>query len=512
MAHGYWMITGRPQAVMVHVNVGTANALCATLNAWRENVPLLLMAGRTPIYEQGVFGARDSVIHWGQEMRDQAAMPRECVKWDYELRGGAQLEAVVARALTLATAEPGGPVYLTLPREVIAAPMTGTVNLAPGAAPPAAAHPDPEAIVRAAGIIAGAANPLIIANRAGRDPGVVDVLARFADRFAVPVVEFWANYMSLPGDHPMHLGFDIEPWIGKADAILVLDTAVPWIPDQAAPREDCPIIQIGPDPAFANFPMRGFRTTVGITSNVGAALVALGDKLGGLVADKGELLSDRRARVSTLHDEDRARIRDMIGSAESSGMTAAWAGHCLNEAIDDDTIVVNELGAPRPTLALNRPGSYFAVSCTGGLGWCLPAALGAKLAAPDKLVVATMGDGSYMFANPVVCHQTAQAHDLPILTVVFNNAMWGAVERATHMLYPDGHSATENPMPLTSLAPSPQFEKIVAASGGHGERVDDAAELPAALGRAIAVVRNEGRQALVNIILSDSGSRAALGR
>ena len=202
----------------------------------------------------------------------------------------------------------------------------------------------------------------------------------------------------------------------------------------------------------------------------------------------------------------------MIGSAESSGMTAAWAGFCLSEAIDDDTIVVNELGAPRATLVLNRPGSYFAVSCTGGLGWCLPAALGARLAAPDKLVVATMGDGSYMFANPVVCHQTSQAHDLPTLTVVFNNAMWGAVERATNMLYPEGHSVKENQMPLTSLAPSPQFEKIVAASGGHGERVDDAAELPAALDRAIAVVRNEGRQALVNIILSESGSRATLRR
>src|SRR5499433_3956462 len=130
MAHGYGMVSRRIPAVMVHVSVGTANMVCAAMNAARENVAILLTAGRTPLTETGLPGARDGYIHWAQEMYDQAGMLREIVKWDYELRNGEQLATVVDRALAIAASEPRGPVYLTLPREVIAAPMP-----APGAAP-----------------------------------------------------------------------------------------------------------------------------------------------------------------------------------------------------------------------------------------------------------------------------------------------------------------------------------------------------------------------------------------
>ena len=99
MAHGYYLATGKPQAVMVHVNVGTANAVNGIINAARDRIPILFTAGRTPITERGLHGARDLCIHWAQESFDQAAMIREYVKWDYELRNFTQLEAVVDRAL-----------------------------------------------------------------------------------------------------------------------------------------------------------------------------------------------------------------------------------------------------------------------------------------------------------------------------------------------------------------------------------------------------------------------------
>src|SRR2546428_5116506 len=122
MAHGYYGAGGRPAAVMVHVNVGTGNASTAVITAARANVPILMSAGRTPITEEGQTGSRDLHIHWAQESFDQAAMLREYVKWDYELRTPAQLEAVIDRAMELMHTEPRGPVYLTLPREVLAAP------------------------------------------------------------------------------------------------------------------------------------------------------------------------------------------------------------------------------------------------------------------------------------------------------------------------------------------------------------------------------------------------------
>ena len=122
MAHGYYRIAGKPAAVMVHVTVGTANAMNGIINAARDNIPVLLAAGRTPLTETGSIASRNRPIHWGQESFDQGGMLREYVKWDYELRNGQPVDAVVDRALDIAMSEPRGPVYLTLPREVLTAP------------------------------------------------------------------------------------------------------------------------------------------------------------------------------------------------------------------------------------------------------------------------------------------------------------------------------------------------------------------------------------------------------
>src|SRR5947209_20224156 len=126
MAHGYGMVSRSIPAVMVHVSVGTANMVCPAMNAARENVAILLTAGRSPITEAGLPGSRDGYIHWAQEMYDQGGLLREFVKWDYELRNAEQLETVVERALAIAASEPRGPVYLSLPREVLGLPAAAT--------------------------------------------------------------------------------------------------------------------------------------------------------------------------------------------------------------------------------------------------------------------------------------------------------------------------------------------------------------------------------------------------
>src|SRR5207249_2598004 len=180
MAHGYGMVSRRIPAVMAHVSVGTANMVCAAMNAARENVAILLTAGRSPITEAGQLGSRDGYIHWAQEMYDQAGMIRELVKWDYELRNGEQLETVVDRALSIAATEPRGPVYLSLPREVIAERSPGghrpSTRLR-AAAPPA---PDRDAIAEAVEMITKSKKPLILTASAGRDPAAFAALARFA--------------------------------------------------------------------------------------------------------------------------------------------------------------------------------------------------------------------------------------------------------------------------------------------------------------------------------------------
>ena len=120
MAIGHYLVSGRPQMTMMHVNVGTANGMNGLLNAARGYVPMLFTAGRTPTNESDLTGHRSLDIHWTQEMYDQAAMTREAVKWDYELRNASQVETIIDRALSIAMSEPKGPVYLSLPREVLA--------------------------------------------------------------------------------------------------------------------------------------------------------------------------------------------------------------------------------------------------------------------------------------------------------------------------------------------------------------------------------------------------------
>src|SRR6266404_1395717 len=204
MAHGYGMVSRRVPAVMVHVSVGTANMVCAALNAARENVAILLTAGRSPLTETGLLGARDGYIHWAQEMYDQAGMIREIVKWDYELRNAEQLTTVVDRALAIAATEPRGPVYLSLPREVIAAPVSDFEPPSPSrlsaAAPPA---PDADAIAAAARTLAQATRPLIVTTNAGRDAAAFKALTQFTERFAIPVVQHRPRYLSLPSSHPI---------------------------------------------------------------------------------------------------------------------------------------------------------------------------------------------------------------------------------------------------------------------------------------------------------------------
>src|ERR1700719_4699612 len=297
MAHGYGMVSRRIPAVMAHVSVGTANMICAAMNAAREHVAILLTAGRSPLTETGLPGSRDGYIHWAQEMYDQAGMIREIVKWDYELRNGEQLTTVIDRALSIATTSPGGPVYLSLPREVLAAPLPGFSYESPGrrvsAAPPAA---DKGAIDEAAQIIAAAENPLIITASAGRDPAAVEAPAEFARRFAIPVVQHRPRHLCLPADHPCHLGYDAAPYLDGADAILVLECDVPWIPSLRAPRPECRVIHLGVDPLFSRYPIRGFPCDLAVTGAAASALPELGAALDRHVADFA--VSERRGRLA----------------------------------------------------------------------------------------------------------------------------------------------------------------------------------------------------------------------
>src|SRR2546429_559896 len=406
MAHGYAMVTGRPQAVMVHVIVGTANALGGVINAARGGVPMLFTAGRNPITQAGFRGSRERPIHWAQEALDQGAIVRAFVKRDYELPDLAQLE---------------------------------------------------------------------------------------------PVVDHFHTHVNFPQDHPLHAGFDATPYLDTADAIVVVESDAPWFPHVKSPRPETKLVQIGVDPLFSRYPIRGFGADVALAGTVRLTLAALADALRPRV--EGRLVDERRRRWQGEH----ARRREAWAAAarrvqNDRPIDMAWLSRCVGDLVDERTIVVNEYDLDPTQACFRAPGTYFNGPASSSLGWGLGAALGAKLAAPDKTVICTVGDGAYIFGAPTAAHFVARAYEIPVLFVVFNNRAWNAVKRAVHGLAPDGFAVKTGSMVLSDLEPSPDYELVCRASGGHAERVEDPAELPRALRRALSVVREEKRQALLNVI------------
>ena len=490
MAHGYYRIAGKPAAVMVHVTVGTANAINGIINAARDNIPVLLAAGRTPLTETGSIASRNRPIHWGQEAFDQGGMLREYVKWDYELRGGQPVAAVVDRALDIAMSEPRGPVYLTLPREVLTAPAS-----MPAATPCARSarwrrNPRAPRSRQAAALIAKAEFPLIVTSSSGRVAAAVGALAALADEFALPVVQAEARDMNLPTDHPMHLGHDPGALLPKADVVIVIDSAVPWMPRNHPPRKDAKVIHISADPLETRYPFRELEADLLVTGNSLAAMNMLHATLTEAMKGKKTAIESRRKALAAMRDEIDAKRRKLIETVkDQTPIHPAWLANCINQAKSEDAIVISELGAPLAMLNLTKPLSYMGGLLSGGLGFGLGAGLGAKLAAPEREVIVTCGDGSYMFGNPVPYHYVARAEELPTLTVVANNQQWLAVRQSTLDVFPDGHAAKANVMALTELKPSPDYEKVVETCGGRGEKVEGPKQLLPALERSLEAVR-----------------------
>lgn len=508
MAHGYTMVSGRPQAMMVHVGMGTANSINGIINAARQNIPMLFTAGRTPITESGDLpGARNNYIHWAQEHFDQGAMLREFVKWDYELRHPEQVETVVDRALAIAKSEPCGPVYLTLPREILGLPVTkrtpGETTSIVAATPPSA---DPAALEEVTRLLAAAKNPLLITANGGRTPESARALTRFAEAWAVPVVHYRPRYLAMSTEHPLFAGWDPHALLKEADLVLVIECDVPWIPVQGGPRSDAKIVHIGADPLFSRYPLRGFRTDIAVTGLVAPTLSALAD-LAATRAPAGDALKARGTVIGKKCEAQRNAQRSGVATPPKT-LTTKYVSACLNKLINaqcgEDAIFVNEYPLVLEEMQIRTPGRYFGSAPAGGLGWGLGAALGAKLAAPGKTVVCTVGDGAYMFGNPTAAHFTARAMGLPVLFIVYNNARWAAVHRSTLAMYPNGEASRMEQPPFATLEPSPHFEKVAEASDGLGIRVSRPEDLPAALERGLRAVHEEKRQALINVELEVS--------
>ncbi len=492
-AHGYAQVTGKPGCVLVHVDVGTANLVAGMHNASRSRVPLFVLAGRTPLTTGGDLpGSRSIFVHWYQDVADQHGLVREYTKWESELKTAANVESVVDRAVEVATADPTGPVYVTLPREILRedAPPSTPVRTPSNRTSTLDEATRTDLLDR----LRAAEHPLVVTSYLGRDEGAVSVLESFAETVGVPVVEAAPAFdLNFPRDHPLHFGFAAEPYFDDVDLLLVVNCDVPWVPKRGRPRSDATVVHVDDDPEKTRYPNWDYSVDVRLRANARRVLEELTtafDPTDG--ADRRERF---RSHGKSLHEE----WRESVPGAESiDDITPAFLSRTLGDLLEDDAVVVDETVTNTPSVLRHsertEPGSYYSY-CSSGLGWGLGAAAGVKLARPDATVVGVVGDGSFVLGNPIAAVQMIQAYDLPHLTVIYNNEGWNAVGKAIADQYDD---VSFDPTAFTRFSREGDYSKLFAEWGCHSERLSDPAELEGAIRRARAAVA-DGSHAILDV-------------
>jgi acetolactate synthase-1/2/3 large subunit len=506
-AHAYAMITGQAQAVLVHVDSGTANVAGSAGNALRGRVPVLIFAGAVPATQEGELpGGRTEFIQWIQDVRDQRGILRNYVKYDQEIRSGRNVKQLVHRALQLARSEPAGPVYLTATREVMEEPLEPYAVDAAGFGAVAPGALTCEVVAEIASALAGARHPLIVTSYLGRDPSAVPSLVALAELLAIPVLEAMAYHVNFPFGHPLHAGFQYHsvgqnPVLAEADVILVLDSDVPWIPAVNKPSPGAAIYYVDVDPVKPAImtwytPARRFAaaSTKVAVEQITAHLKASPPADDHAIERRRALLAERHAAALAALDEAEQPRDDVI--------TAEYLTACVRRLLEgSDAIVLTEVVTSSKAVAEGlRPSAAGSVLHHGGgyLGWSGGAALGAALAAgPSRTVVSLVGDGTFLFSAPASALWAQRRYNAPSLTIIYDNRGWAGPKFSTMHVHPTGAAAAAGDF-NASFDPEVDLPGVALAAGaGFGATVCDPAALPGILKEALAAVQ-AGRSAVVS--------------
>ncbi len=500
-AHGYAMITRRPQLVLVHVDIGTQNLGGSVHNAARGRVPAIVLAGLSPVTDGGNrVGTRNEFIHYIQDMPRQHELVAPYMKWCYELRAAESVSSVMARAIQISKTAPEGPIYITGAREVWEGDAGDTVESLdhwPPSGMGGLGHAEVAELYRA---IAGSKRAIAITSYLGRQPKAVERLAEISDRLGIGVCEVSPAYLNFPGGHENHLGYRRNSFVEEADLILLLDVDVPWINGKIRLRPDARVFHIDIDPlktglGYWHFPAHHVYQADTLATLNDLATVIEKDPSG---------RETRREWVASC----RQRI-PAVPKATEGPITPEELSEAVGELVTERTVVLFE--APTCTelipaaLRLNKPGTYFN-SGGAGLGWGINACIGAKLARPDADVIMLVGDGCYLFGVPSSAYWVANAYRTPFLTIIYNNGGWNAPKHSTLGVHPDG-SAKRNDSFFVTIGAGARLADIAAAAGNAEPfRVSNREELKNTLRRALQVVR-EGRSAVVDVAIQPISSQ-----
>lgn len=484
MADGYARLSGRPQCVIVHVDVGTQGLGAAVHDSCMGRCPVLIFAGLSPVTIEGEYrGSRTEYIHWIQDVPQQSQIVAQYMRYCGEIKKGRNVKQMVNRALSFAMSDPKGPVYLTGSREAMEEDIEPYKLDQSHWAPVEPAALPQSGVERIAKALSGAKEPLLITGSAGRNALAASELVVLANLVRnLRVLDTGGSDMSFPANHPAWLGmrYGMDPSVQTADVILVLECDTPWIPAANKPRDDALILHVDNDPLKRMMPTFYLNAEARYFADSTTALRQLTQCLKGASLQKSLSLQSSELRDTAYRSKLAQTDIDAQPNKDESFGTACLA-RIVREACPINTTFVIEAvtnaGIVHDQLQLSRPKSW--INCGGGgLGWSGGAALGVKLAAddlarasndtkPSPFVCQIVGDGTYLFSVPSSVYWIAQRYKIPVLTVVLNNKGWQAPRKSALLVHPEGEASRASAEDINiSFAPSPDYAGIAKAAAG----------------------------------------------
>jgi benzoylformate decarboxylase len=502
MADGYARVTGRPSLAQVSTLPGTANSVGALYDAYRDRSPVVLTATHV---DTRILG-RDAHT----EGKDLVELTRQFTKWSCEVHRADRIAETLNRAFKVAASPPAGPVYLSIPSDLLGEPVD---------APP----PDPErfrvvprlagdreALEAAARLLLEAERPLVVAGSGVARGGAVEELVRLAEAVAAPVVmEPRYSFLSFPTTHPLsfqiperQVSFELPVW-GEPDLIFAVGCRLireyrylSAPPVKAGMR--CVHIEEDPWEIGKIFPV-----DVGVVADAKSALGALLEILSRAPVDGARRVGRLERLRQAKEAAEAAKERNAREGWDAVPIDPARLVRTMDRLLEEDALIVNESPTTKDVLTghfrFTARRGYFSNSSAGHLGWGLGAAIGAALASNGRRVVACLGDGSAMFGIQGLW--TLARYRVPLTVVVFNNRAYQAVKN--QFRGPEERIRAAASLGAELVEPELDFARIAESFGVFGQRVENPDAIEPALERAL----QRSGPALLDVVISQKSRK-----
>ena len=502
-AYGHYMVTGKPQVIMVHSELGSLQLGGNLQNLQWGRIPAVILSAYQEIDAQRTV--------WNGQPYDQGGIVRNSVKYDRRLNGDEDLHEVIAEAFRIACTEPTGPVYLCFPMRYlygeIEKPAAQSAVGKPEPLPPV----DMDVLDAIAEILLSAKNPLLVSGNAGRYTQNVGALTSLAETLSAAVLTGY-SWMNFPTGHPLCVGIEQiggsrkrDAGYDEADVILAIDYAMPYVSSAPPIKPETKILHIDVEPLTQGRLLWGRGADIFMRADAREAIPALEKLLKDkMTPDKKAELESRFARIAARNDETRrgwyASAREQAGR---DPITADYLCYCLNQVVDENTIIVNHTlshcASVTEQIVRTKPGTWFGCP-SGAIGWAPGAALGAASADPTKVVAAIMTDGGFVWGCPTSTFWTSANYRFPFLAIICNNRGYGAIRDVQLDMIGEPRPG-EAFIAESAVEFQPDYALTAEGAGAFGRVLTKSEDVLPALKEALEIVRG-GKPAVLDVRLA----------